>query len=76
MVNWGLRVRNAMTYGQGDGLGATLLWTVETKMAEAERAEQSFRTTKGMGKKAARGVVSRGRAPSGYSPGEKRVSPR
>ena len=69
MVNWSLRVCNArsgMTYGEGDGLGASLIWTVEAKMAEAELAERSFRTTMGMRGKAQKGSVPGGRAPFGY----------
>ena len=69
MVNWGLSVCNArsgMTYSESDGLGASLIWTVEAKMAEAELAERSFRTVMGMRGKAQRGIHPGGRAPYGY----------
>ena len=69
IVEWGLSVCNArtgMVYSEADGLGASLMWTVEAKMAEAEWAERSFRTTMGMRGKAEKGVVPGAAAPYGY----------
>ena len=60
MVEWGLTVCNARTglvYAESEGLGASLIWTVEAKMAEAELNERSFRTTMGMRAKAERGSL-------------------
>jgi DNA invertase Pin-like site-specific DNA recombinase len=70
MANWGIAVCNArttMVYSEGDGLGASLIWTVEAKMAEAEWAERSFRTKLGMYGKAERGLVPGSKAPFGYA---------
>ena len=69
MIEWGLAVCNArtgMVYSEGEGLGASLIWTVEAKMAEAELAERSFRTRMGMQGKAERGEPPGAKAPYGY----------
>ena len=42
------------------------MWTLEARLAEAELAEKSFRTTMGKNGKAARGLYPSGRAPYGY----------
>lgn len=69
MIEWGISVcngRTGMVYSESDGLGASVIWTIEAKMAEAELAERSFRTTMGMTGKAARGEVPGAKAPYGY----------
>jgi len=69
MIEWGLAVCNArsgMVYSEGEGLGASVIWTIEAKMAEAELAERSFRTTMGKNGKASRGLMPSGKARYGY----------
>ena len=69
MVDWGLAVCNARTglvYSESEGLGAGVIWTLEARLAEAELAEKSFRTTMGKNGKAAQGKYPSGRAPYGY----------
>ncbi len=69
MIEWGVSVcnaRNGMVYSESEGLGAGIIWHVEAKMAEAEWAERSFRTTMGMRGKAEKGVVPGSKAPYGY----------
>ena len=69
IIEWDLSVCNARTglvYSERDGLGASVIWTIEAKMAEAEYAERSFRTTMGMRAKAERGLVPGAAAPYGY----------
>jgi DNA invertase Pin-like site-specific DNA recombinase len=69
MIEWGIGVCNArtgMVYSETDGLGASVIWTIEAKMAEAELAEKSFRTTMGKNGKAARGLYPSGAVPYGY----------
>src|SRR5688500_2796475 len=64
MVDWGLSVCNArsgMVYSESEGLGAGLIWTLEARLAEAELAEKSFRTTMGKNGKAALGQYPSGR---------------
>ncbi|MCC6269620.1 MAG: recombinase family protein, partial [Dehalococcoidia bacterium] len=70
MIEWGVAVcnaRNGMVYSESEGLGAGIIWHVEAKMAEAEWAERSFRTTMGMRGKAEKGVVPGSKAPYGYT---------
>ena len=69
MIEWGLAVGNArtgMVYSETDGLGPSVMRTIEAKMAEAELAEKSFRTTIGKNGKAARGLYPSGSQPYGY----------
>lgn len=68
-IEWGITIANArtgMTFGEHGGLGATVMWAVESEMAEAELSERSFRTTMGMRNKAERGLVPGAKAPYGY----------
>lgn len=65
MIEWGLAVCNArsgMVYDEDGGLGASVIWAIEAKMAEAELEEQSFRATMGRNGKAARGLMPSGPA--------------
>ena len=69
MVQWGIAVCNArsgMLYSESEGLGAGVIWTLEARLAEAELAEKSFRTTLGKNGKAALGRYPSGRPPYGY----------
>ena len=69
MIEWGLAVCNArsgMVYSEDGGLGASVIWTIEAKMAEAELAERSFRTTMGKNGKASKGLMPSGTARYGY----------
>lgn len=69
MVEWGVAVCNARTglvYSESEGLGASVIWTLEARLAEAELAEKSFRTTMGKNGKAAKGLVPSAKAPYGY----------
>jgi len=55
-VDWGMAVCNARTglvYSEPEGLGADVIWTLEARLAEAELAERSFRTTMAKGRRRA-----------------------
>ena len=69
MVNWGVSVCNArtgMVYSETEGLGASVIWMIESRMAEGEWAERSFRTSMGKNRRAARGQMPSAKAPYGY----------